>query len=364
MEPPRTLLVLSVLGFLLLWGVAWLNGTVDALFLIQATGKFPDGTALRTEYTGNHVLDKNLLPLIAFFGIVTRSEQSEPRWIFFYVSGTIAAANTWVLIESRRRGVRNFFLRHTIIFIFLWNAAGAAGVAPIYFYMISRSNHTSRDPTIPLNEARGFLPVVIANALFPFILVLPPWLGWSAYEHHGYLAAFNLTPLLMIVALVIFSRPGTTLTTFDTPKKADSPHEDKGWVTLAFGATGALAAIMHWTIVGGALFSQLTRVGGMSVTRLIVPSPLKILEASAGSYDALVEGCHLFTQFDVLIVTLSIVVFTQYLLKKASGDKQEDLGQTIRLLLWSVALGPAAAGSFALLTREGYLRQRHVAKEK
>ncbi|KAK8037936.1 hypothetical protein PG994_014703 [Apiospora phragmitis] len=103
MNAPRSLLVLSALGCLSLWGVAWLNGTLEALFLVQETGQFPDGRLLRKVSTGYSALDESL-PVIAFFDVVTNAQAHPPRWLFFYVCGTIAAVDTWVLIESRRRG--------------------------------------------------------------------------------------------------------------------------------------------------------------------------------------------------------------------------------------------------------------------
>ncbi|KAK8034604.1 hypothetical protein PG993_009599 [Apiospora rasikravindrae] len=364
MDAPRSLLVLSALGCLSLWGVAWLNGTLDALFLAQETGQFPDGRALRKIYTGSPIVDESLVPVIAFFDVVTNAQAQAPRWLFFYVCGTIAAVDTWVLIESRRRGVRNFFLRHTVIFIFLWNAAGAAFITPIYLYMIAQSRHTQRDPTIPLNETRGFPPTLVANALFPLILFWPGWRGWDTYDHHGYLAFYTVTPLLMVVVLVIFSRQGTTMTSFETPKDAAHPNEDMHWVAGSFYATGMLSALLHIFTVGTALSGGQTSGAAaqdLSLRRLIWPDPWKVTAAPPGSYQALLEGCHLFTQFDVLIAGAAIVIFARHMLASSSSPlaRERDRGRrdTLWIVLGAILLGPAAAGSFALSIREGRLRE-------
>ncbi|KAK8859169.1 Zn 2cys6 transcription factor [Apiospora arundinis] len=355
MEPPRSLLALSALGCLSLWGVAWLNGTLEALFLAQETGQFPDGRSLRKVYTGYHAVDDSLVPVIAFFDVVTNAQSLAPRWLFFYVCGTIAAVDTWVLIESRRRGVRNFFLRHTITFIFLWNAAGAAFVAPIYLYMIAQSQHTKRDPTIPLNEARGFPPTLVANALFPLILFWPVWRGWDIHDHHGYLAFYTITPLLMILVLVAFTRQGTTLSTFETPKDPARPNEDVAWVAGSFYATGMLSALLH---VGTVSMALLGGAPDLSLRRLVWPDPWKVTEAPPGSYQALLEGCHLFTQFDILISGAAIFVFARHMLNASSPALARERGmrETVWMVLGSILLGPAAAGSFALSVREGRLR--------
>jgi hypothetical protein len=106
------LVLLSSVGCVLLWGTMLVNGTLDGVTRVTQLGRFPDGRTLRKTYTGYYAIDDNIVVVIAFFDLMTASRTPEaPRWLFYYLCTVLGAINTWVLIESRRRGVRNFFLR-------------------------------------------------------------------------------------------------------------------------------------------------------------------------------------------------------------------------------------------------------------
>lgn len=109
---PLWLPCLGGAGFILLWGVSAANGTVYALFLAQERGILPDGRPLRTRYTGSELVDRNLIFLVAFFDVLTNDRASPASyWLLLDLCALLAAINTWVVIESRRRGVRNVLLR-------------------------------------------------------------------------------------------------------------------------------------------------------------------------------------------------------------------------------------------------------------
>lgn len=111
-SPPTQLLALSALGLASLWGGMWFNGTLDGLLRIQQTASFPDGRPMRTRFTGYPLIDSAVMLLVAFFDLIsdTKGHAAAP-WLLFDLGSLLAAINTWVLIESRRRGVRNLFLR-------------------------------------------------------------------------------------------------------------------------------------------------------------------------------------------------------------------------------------------------------------
>lgn len=109
---PTQLLIISLLGFSLLWGVLLSNGTADALFLARSTSLFPNGRPLRNIYTGSKLIDGALVIGVAFFDVLTNDKAKiSSSWLLFDVFTVLATINTWVLVESRRRGVRNLFLR-------------------------------------------------------------------------------------------------------------------------------------------------------------------------------------------------------------------------------------------------------------
>ena len=125
--------------------------------------------------------------------------------------------------------------------IVAWNSFGAAVVLPLYCYCICLSGATKRDPTIPLNEARAFVPTTITGACFPLLMFAPAILGWGTYHEHGYVAHYMwATALGYIIVLVLASRPGAT-----SKKDPDNPDIDSVFVSLSYMLTGAYAAAVH-----------------------------------------------------------------------------------------------------------------------
>jgi len=108
---PNQLLVLAVLGGFLLWGGMLFNGTLNALKLAGETGTLPDGGSLRMVYTGWEIIDSNLRVLVTFFYVLTTKNSGPSRWLLLDAAIVVRSINAWVLIESRRRGVRHPWLR-------------------------------------------------------------------------------------------------------------------------------------------------------------------------------------------------------------------------------------------------------------
>lgn len=108
---PKHLLALGGLGFCLLWGVSFFNGTLDNMSAVIHKGSFPDGRILRSTYTGNSLLDDRLTFLTAFYEVLSNGLSAGPRLLFFDLNFVLSCTSVWVFIESRRRGVRNMALR-------------------------------------------------------------------------------------------------------------------------------------------------------------------------------------------------------------------------------------------------------------
>ncbi|EER28769.1 hypothetical protein CPC735_040330 [Coccidioides posadasii C735 delta SOWgp] len=378
---PNQLLALGGLGLTLLWGVAFLNGMFDNLDTVLETGLLPDGRALRTVYSHNWLIDNRLTLLTAFYDLLTNSLSTGPPLLFFDVNYVVACTNVWVLVESRRRGVRNFFLRHTWVIIILWNATGAAIIQPLYFYCVSKSKAVSRDPTIPINEAISVFITTILALLCPLLLFLPSWLSYSAWDHHGFIALFHISPILVTVLFIT----GSTVLSYcrmSTPNKAsENPNADKLWIVASYITTGTVAAAVHAFTV---ITSLRTSNPDVTFTRLFIPSPgranlfrtwfPKFTSAFPGlpaKYTELLEQYHLFSQFDLVVVALSCIVFVHYLLSHSGSNKVEhhkkriasvENRELVYLYLGTLFLGPGAAGSFALAIRESRIRRYNMLK--
>ncbi|KAK1969634.1 hypothetical protein LY78DRAFT_690383 [Colletotrichum sublineola] len=323
----------------------WFNGTLEGLLRVQQTAVFPDGRPMRTNFTGHVLIDSPTILLVAFFDLIT-DEKTHPAapWLV----AAAAASETFSCAIANDIG--------TILFIFLWNSLGAAFVAPIYFYFLTQSRHTARDATIPLNEARAFPLTLVANAVFPLLMFTS---GGSDHEKHGFIAQFSLTPVFMVLCIVFFSRPGTSLTTFATPKDKARPNADAPWIVASLCATGVLTAAQHlYTVAATSLALTSEDAGHLTWAQVFVPSASKVLSSPQSSQMALVEGALLFTQLDWLITAIACVVFTHCLLRSSSNNGQEGSGlaSLAAISLAAAILGPASAGSFALMVREKRLR--------
>ena len=242
------------------------------------------------------------------------------------------------------------------------NIAGAGLVIPLYLYLIARSRHTSRDRTIPLNEARAFCPTILVNTLLILLLFAPTWLDWSTYDRQSYIALYQLNPVMTCIAVVLFSRPGTSSTVHETPKDEKNPNIDAPWVVAAYYMTGIAASLAHLCTVSAALSCM---VGSdVTIARVFRPSPRRVFSALPGSYEALHEGVHLFTQYDLLIAGASCLVWVHWMLQNIpkKNGKSNWVGpekankEFLYLAVGSAVLGPAGAGSLALAIREKRLR--------
>lgn len=154
----------------------------------------------------------------------------------------------------------------------------------------------------------------------------------------------------MVLVLVLFSRPGTSLTRLATPRDDQNPNVDAPWIIASLGVTGILAGLVHLHVVTNSVLR------GLSIPDLFMPKPSGIAIVGGTSYASLQAGVHLFTQFDWWVTAVAALVFTwEMLVAKVPRGGRSD-----RRLLWiaiaNIVVGPGAAGSFVLAARELRLR--------
>ena len=233
--------------------------------------------------------------------------------------------------------------------IFLWNSFGAAFIQPIFFYFSSQSAAVKRNHTIPMHEARAFPLTTLVSLLFPLMLFVPAMLNYPIEAQHGYIALFSATPLFMVAVLFVASRPGA-----GSEKNVQDPDIYKPYIVTSFYTAGAISAAVHlYTLT----ISLTSKDPDTTFTRLFIPSPGRV---SSVSSNRLVEGAHLFTQFDWIIASVACLLYVRLLLRSSprnsaeSGmprelDNTRDFGL---LALATVICGPSAVGSFMLAIRE------------
>lgn len=267
----------------------------------------------------------------------------------------------------------------------LWLGLGAAFIQPLYFWLHTRTKAVKRDPTVPHNEAIALFFAALPSFLLPLMLFLPPWMNLSTYQHHGYIGAFLGSPFLIVAACL--TGVGLLIPWHGVVSKKDpkQPNVDKPWIVATFAFVGVLSAAVHLACVVTSLTSSNP---DMSLARVFLPSPSTmhsftsnpvVLQHWAGAnntdaiptsplpaaYHTLYEGYHLFTQLDYAVVSAACVVFAHWMLHNRGGDpvkpaatmSQPELRDLALLVLGTLTIGPAAAGSFALAAREGKLRQ-------
>ena len=201
--------------------------------------------------------------------------------------------------------------------------------------------------------------------LFPLFLFSPSWLGWDTWSHHGSIARFLGSPFLMVIICLLciaIQYPRHGLVAAKNPR---APNEDRIWIVASFLFTAAVSTAVHLFIV----FNALTVPGhDASLARLFWPTPGKVSNpVGTGSlqpraYLTLLEGYHLFSQFDWIVVSLACVLYAHLLLGKADGRTTE-WRRLVWLFLGSVVIGPGAVGSMALAVREYRLREVGVKKK-
>ncbi|KAJ2990436.1 hypothetical protein NUW58_g2950 [Xylaria curta] len=359
----RQLFYLCALGLWGLWGFAAFNGMFDRLNTVMETRVMPDGRQLRDTYSGNAFLDERLTLLSAFYEVLSNDFSSGPRLLFFDINFVVACTNLWALIESRRLGVRNAFLKWPVWAMILWNANGAAIVQPLFFYLLCKSKTRLRSTAIPTNDARALFIATFAILLSPLLIFAPAWANSPTSGHHGSIAYFHYSPVFV---LGLFLATSSLLPTKPSSGRAiEAAKESKKWIVLSLILAGITSAAVHIYTVVSALIS---RDPDISLLRLFVPirattDPIYSLPVASKSlvpeYAALLENLHLFSQYDWIVVTMSCIVFTHTLLSRRDGeDKPKEIvsrEETRELAYLSVAtllLGPGAAGSFALAIRE------------
>lgn len=97
-------LALSVAGFILLWPVMMINGTLRGLLTAAWRGVFADGRPLRTTYTYLWPLDFAISVLVAFFDGQVNGKDSGAWLLMFDLLATLQTAILWLLVEGSRRG--------------------------------------------------------------------------------------------------------------------------------------------------------------------------------------------------------------------------------------------------------------------
>lgn len=101
---PISLLGLALSVFYFIFYFSFENGLFPMMTEIVKAGRFPDGTPLRSVYTGLPQTDKLLTQLVAFFWPISSFEHPALFLHSAAFSGTFAAGWILVTLETWRKG--------------------------------------------------------------------------------------------------------------------------------------------------------------------------------------------------------------------------------------------------------------------
>jgi len=247
----------------------------------------------------------------------------------------------------------------------MMNALGAAFILPIYCFRHLRNNSPKRDSGLNEPEAKA-LPITIAvSAAFPLILMLPPILGAPTESQQGWIALFQITPLLFVAIQIVSSLAVNSLAT----SKEDDLAEKK-YLKDSYIFAGIIAVLAHFSVLGISLLSNSDSISFGSVFL----SWYTHVDQSTPS--GLVMGAHLFTQFDFFVIQMTCAVYAYALLEPLIKKEQHirlynqpsifRAPAVARLVITGSALilGPAATVSFAFAIREDSMRKVLVLKKR
>lgn len=109
---PYHLLALGIVGVSSIWGfIGYWGHMFDNFDTVVATGHLPDGRVMRMRYTGIDALDHQMIPVIAFYEVLSNAFSLGPRLLFFDINFVVVCTNIWVMVESRRNVVQSSVLK-------------------------------------------------------------------------------------------------------------------------------------------------------------------------------------------------------------------------------------------------------------
>ncbi|KAH8596285.1 hypothetical protein B0O99DRAFT_661067 [Bisporella sp. PMI_857] len=342
-------LTLSISAIILLWGVSLFNGTVTALIAATWNGRFEDGTAFNTKYTGIFPLDFPISLLVAFFFYGTNG--SHPGYQLFLIDAyaTLQSAFVWLYAESSRLNAKPFAIANPIIWGLTWQAFGAAIALPLFFRHHLKWLDDTPDMLLPMGlaSARALPASFTLGALLPAVVgMLPTWYPRPDTLHQNILAVWQPDPVWvsLIQSLLVF-------VLFCTQNDTKAVW----WTRFSYLLAAASSSSGHIYAVGSILASSDPKI---NFVKVYVPF---MVAGPEGANQKLASGPWLFLQYDLIIISASSVswayLLTTRCLSKPAGIR---ILLPVIFLSGSFLLGAGAVVSLALFWREGQLQRVRV----
>ncbi|KAI1771892.1 hypothetical protein F4818DRAFT_193574 [Hypoxylon cercidicola] len=352
---------LSVLAAIALWGVSLWNGTVEALIRAVWHRELEGGLPLMTDYTGIPLIDYPIAVLVAFFFYGTNGHDEGYQLFLLDAYSTLQSAFVWLYVEDSRSQSKPKWISRPVVFGLLWQCFGAAISLPLYYAnhicWISEPNADIArvaDPHRAMALPFSFLFGAVVPAL---IGMAPSWLGpysRSSATHQAILAAWQPDPIW--VSWILLASTKILATLFSDPKpKTKASREAEGrkasqWICASYMLAAISSSMGHLYVMGRIATSH---SGAVNIVRMYVPF---LSTGPPGTSSILVRGPWLFLQYDFIIISLSSLSWAFLLLGPIYLGRHVSAARlALALMASSVAIGPGATVSIALLLRERHL---------
>jgi hypothetical protein len=229
---------------------------------------------------------------------------------------------------------------------YLWNCAGVALFLPIYSLL--HVKYRFEKPTnsrIPKLEAQALIfTAIFSLLLLPVPLLVPAALHAAPPYIQLGLVLYFLTPAIFVLFHNVTSN---AISKYDCP----SP----GWFAQPVKATyllvGSASALTHLGIVSYVHFW--TDARDLTLVSLYLPNHTIVQKAKE---DILTAGALLFSQWDFIIINLTVLCHGIYLLRQRSPGVQkrrQSVGRIVfTMAILTAVLGPGAGLAFVLWSEE------------
>lgn len=322
---------LFAVGYYYIWHFSWpyFSPAIDA---VMESGLLPDGTPLKTKYTGIGAIDEFLTITTAFFWGSLNDNRGRLHLGEFLSSISVGVAI--MLVESYKADAG--ILQKIPSVWGMFTQMKAAGVAyPLYFAASLDENSPPNKKPISAENARGILPAILLGYVAPSILMLVGPDEFTGEQLQGLMATWQFFPIYVSILAPVFS---TIM-----PRYGNS----KGWmqfnyVVLTFICLEARIAVLMATAISS----------HFSFSNIFMPATWE--------GESLLHGTRMFLQYDYFFAGAAMAIWGAVVLGRELGDLKKGFAL---LLPAAVVVGPGAAVGGMMAWREDRESRLKAAEE-
>ncbi|KAK3368440.1 hypothetical protein B0H63DRAFT_455221 [Podospora didyma] len=372
MEPPKrrftaplaaTFTALAVFG---LWKLrvepTLENVPVDFDVHVFQNQQLPDGTVLRTRYTGLAWVDGMLTMLVGAFmpGVAGREPPVRMQQWYFLIQW-FAVVCVWTVEAHLVRNEKRV-IRFTTIFALLYQTVGGAFIIPLYCLLClfpwgEQGRALASGRRLRVSYAGALLPAVLIGYLAPTIAMYFPWDRLSSDSSNLRqiaTAVWQPAPMVPNLLMLLFASLGLSRDSVQSPNGAGKGDLEKILRVHVFASLACAAAHVFF------VYSCLTSTDpSVSLASVLLPD-------QSAWRRSLGQGLMYMFQWDFWVCFVSTLLWSWVAVADALRVTGEDvsfarlLGAGFGISLLAVVLGPGAAVSTAWYWIEKRLFQAEV----